>query len=392
MAAEEAEAACVRQVTADLTDVDRVAHRVAHLRTMVAGADGLQQDLGPLPASPDQERTRVEAALALAHRVLADRDDPDTGDQGRRVVDPEARCGTPGASVAGYRLDIRLDADSAWRTALNLLPGNGDEAREPQTRLAAEARAQGHAVEAVSIDGMGWNGEVWRALSAPAGRGVAVSVPPPAPAQTPWFGPEACILAAALGVVTCPGGPQTATQERRAHHTGWTCVFPRRQGAGCRQPARCLATLPQKNGRRVIKPDARPKMTPRGCGPRRPATPPCGSPIPRVERKLADRVRDHEGRRRRSRGPWRVPMPVSADRAGGACEPDGDAAAPAGGAAGPADTVIFLVQGNPRGGSSRQAPPTDLVVPVPLDGEGGLAELRMSEAACGWSLARINDF
>ena len=56
---------------------------MAHLRAMVAWADGLPLDLGPLGA-PDQERSRVEAALARAHRVLADRDDPDKGDQVRR--------------------------------------------------------------------------------------------------------------------------------------------------------------------------------------------------------------------------------------------------------------------------------------------------------------------
>ena len=199
VAAEDVEAERLRQGTADLKDVDRLAHRVAHLRAMVAWADGLQQDLGPLPASPDQERPRFEAALALAHRVLADRDDPDKGDQVRSVVDPEARCGTHGAYFDGYLLDISLDADSERLTALNLLPGNGDEARDTQTLLAAEERAQGHAVEAVSIDGMGWNGEVLRALSAPAGRGVEVYVPPPALAETPLFGPEAFILDAAAG-------------------------------------------------------------------------------------------------------------------------------------------------------------------------------------------------
>ena len=155
VAAADVDAERLRPGTADLTDVDRLAHRVAPLRAMVAWADGLQHDLGPRPASPDQERPRFEAALARAHRVLADRDDPDTGDQGRSVVDPEARCGTPGAYFDGYLLDIRLDADSERLTALHLLPGNGDEARDTPTLLAAEARAQGKAVAAVSIDGMG---------------------------------------------------------------------------------------------------------------------------------------------------------------------------------------------------------------------------------------------
>ena len=271
----------MRQVTADLKDVDRLAHRVAHLRAMVAWADGLQQDLGPLPASPDHARTRVEAALALAHRVLADRDDPDTGDQVRSVVDPEARCGKHGAYVDGYLLDISLDADSARLTALNILPGNGDEARDTQTLLAAEERAQGHAVEAVSIDGIGWNGEVLRALSAPAGRGV----------------------------VTCPGGQQTATKERSANHTGWKFVCARLQCAGCQQQARCLATLPQKKGRSVIKNDDQAEYDAARVRATTPRYAAVRQQHPRVERKLADMVRYHDGRRSRYRGQWRVQMP-----------------------------------------------------------------------------------
>ena len=191
-AAEEAEAERLRQATAALPDVDRLAHRVAHLRAIVAGADALQPDLGPLPASPDTARPHVEAAVALAQRLLADREDPDKGDQVRSVVAADARCGKPGASCEGYRRDIRVDADSARLTALHLLPGNGDEARAAQTLRAAEERAQDHAREAVSMEGMGWNGEVLRALPAPEGMGVEGFVPPPPePPETPLFRPEA---------------------------------------------------------------------------------------------------------------------------------------------------------------------------------------------------------
>ena len=50
VAAEDAEAERMRQATADLKDVDRLEHRVAHRRTIVGWADALQHDLGPLPA------------------------------------------------------------------------------------------------------------------------------------------------------------------------------------------------------------------------------------------------------------------------------------------------------------------------------------------------------
>jgi len=306
VASDAAEAEVVRQATADLPDTDRLVARVTHLRAIVAWADAVQQDLGPLPAAPDQERTRFEAALTLAHRVLADRDEPDKGDQVRSVVDPDARCGKHGAYFDGYLLDISLDADSELLTALNLLPGNGDEARDAPTLLAAEQRAQGNAVEALSIDGIGWNGEVLRTLSAAEGMGVEVYVPPPASAETPVFGPEAFVLEAQRGVVSCPGGQQTATKERSANDTGWKFVFARRQCAACPLQARCLAKLPQHKGRSVIKNDyqaeydaARARaMTERYAEVRQ--------QHPRVERKLADLVRYHGGRRCRYRGQWRV--------------------------------------------------------------------------------------
>jgi transposase len=306
VAAEEAETERLRQATADLKDVDRLAHRVAHLRAMVAWADGLQQDLGPLPASPDQARSHFEAALVLAHRVLADRDDPDKGDQVRSVVDPDARCGKHGAYFDGYLLDISLDADSELLTALNILPGNGDEARDAQTLLAAEQGAQGNTIEALSMDGIGWNGEVLRALSAPEGVGVEVYVPPPTLAETPWFGPKAFILDAERGVVTCPGGQQTATKERSANGTGWKFVFARRQCAGCPQQARCLATLPQKKGRSVIKNDYQAEYDAARARATTPGYALVRQQHPRVERKLADLVRYHDGRRSRYRGQWRV--------------------------------------------------------------------------------------
>ena len=305
VATEEVEAARLRQATADLKDLDRLAHRVAHLRAIVAWADGLHHDLGPLPALPEKARCHFEAALALAHRVLADRDDPDKGDHVRSVVDPDARCGKHGASFDGYLLDMSLDADSALLTALTILPGNGNEARDTQTLLEAEEQAQGNAVAAVSIDGIGWNGEVLRALRAPEGVGVEVYVPP-APAAMPVFPPEAFVLDAARGRVTCPGGQQTATKARNAHDTGWKFVFARRQCVGCPLQAQCLTTLSPKTGRSVIKNDYQAEYDAARARATTPAYTAVRQQHPRVERKLADIVRYHGGRRSRYRGQWRV--------------------------------------------------------------------------------------
>jgi Transposase DDE domain len=172
--------------------------------------------------------------------------------------------------------------------------------------VAAAQQAQGNTIEALSIDGVGWNGEVLQTLSAPEGGGVTVYVPPPPLVETPFFGPEAFVLDAEHGVVTCPGGHQTATKARKARNSGWQFVFARRHCAACPLQAQCLPTLPQQKGRSVIKNDyqaaydaARARAaTDRYAAVRR--------QHPRVERKLADIVRYHGGRRSRYRGQWRV--------------------------------------------------------------------------------------
>ena len=63
VAAEAADTARLRPAPADRTAVDRVAHRVAHRRAMVAWAAGLQPDLGPLPAAPDQRAPPLDGGV-----------------------------------------------------------------------------------------------------------------------------------------------------------------------------------------------------------------------------------------------------------------------------------------------------------------------------------------
>ena len=156
---------------------------------------------------------------------------------------------------------------------------------------------------------MGGNGEVVRALRAPEGLGLAVDVPPPAPAETRLCGPEACVLDAPQAVGTGPGGPPTAPQAGRAHHPGWTCVVARRHWAGCPRPARGLAPRPQPTGRRVITPADPAEDDAARARAKTPGDAAVRQHHPRVDRQRAARGRDHDGRRRRSWGPWRVTVP-----------------------------------------------------------------------------------
>jgi transposase len=303
---EEAEAVRLAAVPADRTDVERLAARVVHLRAIVTWADRLQEDLGPVPEPPERVRQGFAAALELAHRVLADRDDPERGDQVRSVVDPEARRGKHGGYFDGYLLDISVDADSARLGAVEVLAGNGDEARDAQTLLAAEEQAHGNDIAALSMDGIGWQGEVLRTLSAPEGLGVEVFVPPAPVQESPYFGPDQFTLDARGEILTCPGGQQTAAKARNAHNTGWQFTFARRTCATCALQAQCLAVVPQHKGRSVIKNDDQPEDE----AARHRATTAAYTEVrrqhARVERKLADMVCNHDGRRTRYRGRWRV--------------------------------------------------------------------------------------
>ena len=94
---EEGQALQIRAVTADLADDERLLQRVTHLRQIVAWVDRLHADLGPLPTEPPSERRALVEAVQLAHKVLADRDDPDAGDKLVSLQDPDARRGKHGS-------------------------------------------------------------------------------------------------------------------------------------------------------------------------------------------------------------------------------------------------------------------------------------------------------
>lgn len=169
----------------------------------------------------------------------------------------------------------------------------------------AEAHAQGNKVQAISIAGVGWPGPGLGELRAPQGLGRAVYVPPrPPAAQAGYFSPAQFPWEEGGEQVRCPGGQTTAVRVRTARATGWTFRCARALCARCPLGAQCLPAWPPATGRPGIKHDyqadseaARHRaQTQRYAAVRR--------LHPRVERKLADRVRDQGGRR--CRGRWRV--------------------------------------------------------------------------------------
>jgi transposase len=302
VAAERAHALAIHTATTDLSDEERLLARVTHLRQIVTWADQVAAELGPLPEPTPPERRAFAATLALAHKLLADRDDPDGGDQVVSTHDVDARRGKHGSFFTGYLLDVALDADSQIITALDLLPANADEAADATALITHEETVHGNDVQTLSIDKAGFRGELLREWQNPAALGLEVVVPPTRVAPSPYFTPEDFSHHAEAGTLTCPGGVTTTQRIRNRVDTGWKYTFARKPCAGCPLQSQCLSRLPQKTGRQVVINDYAAEYV----AARQKATTPSYRQVRRehgaIERKLAEVVRQHDGRWARYRG------------------------------------------------------------------------------------------
>jgi transposase len=306
VAQEQAEAQRLRQATADLPDAERLLHRVTHLQTLVAWADELLPPPDPTAPEGDPAR-RLRAALDLAHKVLHDRDDPAAPDQVVSVRDPEARKGWHHQWFTGYLLDVAMDADSEFITALDVLPAGADEAADATGLIRQEEQAQGNDVEALSIDGIGFRGDLIEQWTDPRGLNLEVIVPPTEPAPAGGFPPEAFALDAAGQALTCPAGQTTRARVRNEKDTGWKYRFRASQCRSCPLRPECLARPEATTGgRTVIKNDH--EATYRAAR-EKAKTPRYREVRARhrgVERKLGELVRWHDGRQARYRGRGKV--------------------------------------------------------------------------------------
>jgi transposase len=299
---EQARAGQIHQATADLPDPERLLHRVAHLQSVVAWADTWVPTVDPAdPALP-----RLRQALDLAHKVLQDRHDPKAPDKVISVHDWEARNGWHQEFFAGYLWDITEDPESELITACNTLPAHADEAADATGLIEQEEQAQGNDVAAMSIDAIGFRGDLLDEWTDPQGLNLEVIVPPKEPTSPGGFPPEAFTQDAAQATLTCPAGQTTQARERNANDTGWKYRFAARQCAGCPVRGPCLSKPDATSGRTVIKNDyeatyraAREKAkTPRYQEVRKQHA--------RIERKLGELVRWHQARYARYRGTAKV--------------------------------------------------------------------------------------
>jgi transposase len=308
--AQRAQGEVVRAATGDLQEEQRLLARVRHLRELVGWGEQWQQRLREAadraqPLVSDEQGAAFAAALDVAHKVLNDRE-PTAKDKLRSLVDPEVRAGKHGDYYDGYLLDVSMDADSELLCAVEVLPANGDEAANAPQLIASEEHAHGNDIAALSIDRIGYRGDVLAELSDAAdGPQLTVYVPP-----IDWtslapelFQPEVFALNDTGEEVRCPGGATTRTRSKREH--GWKFHFRPTQCRACPVRAHCLRP-DARGGRTVIKNAYEAQYRAAQQRAQTLAYHEVRREHPRIERKLADVIRWHNGRRVRYRGRLRV--------------------------------------------------------------------------------------
>lgn len=308
VATEEQRAQELRKITADLSDIERLMQRLEHLRKIVSWADEVQKSLGAPPEPVDPQRKRFDEMLAIAHRIVDESGDPDAKDRVRSSVDPDVRRGKHGAFYDGYALDISMDADSEIITAVDVPPANQDEAANAAKLIEQEEKAQGNRIKALSIDGIGFRGDVLRNLKDPNGLSLVVYVPTRdwVNAPDPYYHRSLFQLKEADGMLICPNEQESQTRYRNPHNTGWIYHFKRSQCKKCPLLSKCMQNLSDKHGRVVNINDYEAEYQAAQELTQTAAYQVVRKQHPKIERKLAEIIRYHLGRRTRFRGRWQV--------------------------------------------------------------------------------------
>jgi transposase len=284
-------------------DEERLLARVTHLREILAWVEELPV---PRDAARQREWDKLQAVRRLAHKILADQEDPKAGDQTRSAVDPDARRSKHGQWYDGFLLDVLIDADSELFTAINVLPANGDEAADAAELVRREEAAHGNDVQGLSIDGAGFNGPLLRELEDPAGLALEVYVPPKEEPANGRFGPEQFVEDAERGVVRCPAGQESRYRERDSKNRATIFRFARTTCTDCPQRSQCMEKAPGHFGRSVRKNDYQAEYDRVRQKAQTAEYAAVRKQHPKVERKLSELVCRHGGRHARYRGCGKV--------------------------------------------------------------------------------------
>ena len=305
---EERQVEQIRVISDDVSDNARLLMRLEHLREIVTWTDELQKEMGHVFDEPSPQRERFDEALRLAHQILEQADKPDKPDRILSAHDPDARKGKHVGYFEGYHLDISMDADSELITSLSTPAANQDEAANAIKLIDQEEKVQGNDIQALSMDGIGFRGDVLRALQDPQGPTLAVYVPPRTFTNeaSGYFMAQDFHLKEDGQVLVCPNEEESRVRSRNRHNTGWLFSFKRSVCQKCPLLEKCIPALPDKHGRHVSLNDYETEYQSARDVAKTEAYRLARLDHPKVERKLAEMIRYHAGRRTRFRGMARV--------------------------------------------------------------------------------------
>lgn len=298
----------IRQTTSDLKEDARLLARIEQLRELIEWGEDWQKqlDIGAPPVSLEVYEA-FDSSLALARKVLGDRK-PKAKDKIVSLTDLDVRRSRHGEFYDGYLLDVMIDADSDLICGIDVLAANADEAVNAKNLIESEEAAQGNNVDSLSIDAIGFNGSVLKALSDDAdGPQLTVFVPPkPDWSATPHlYQPDDFKLNEKGDELSCPNGATTKTRYRDGKKHGWIYHFKSSQCANCPVRNKCIAAGKQTH-RKVSKNDFQSQYK----AAKQRATTDEYKQVrkqhPGIERKLNELVRWHDGRHVRYRGRLRV--------------------------------------------------------------------------------------
>jgi transposase len=316
VASARAEAEAIRLRTSDLKDEQRLVARVGHLREVVAEAGAVLareqarlEAIGAAAGSQDTSRAKaLREAVETARKVLSDRD-PEASDRLVSLQDPDARRGRHGGWYTGYLVDVLMDADSELITAIDVVPANADEAADTEPLIESEERAQGNDIEAVSIDSVGYRGDVLeRLVDAEDGPHVRVYVPPfeRNEPKAERFGVDRFELDEQRGVLRCPGGQETSTFSPDPKRNGRVYRYRAAQCRGCPFREACFGVGSRATVRQVFKSGYETQYRRAQEVASSEAYREVRREHHRVEGKLSDLIGNHAGRRVRYRSIGRV--------------------------------------------------------------------------------------
>lgn len=254
-----------------------------------------QQEEPPLGHN-DPLWTKLQAVRQLAEKITDDFLHPEKGHRTLSVVDPDTRRGKHGDYYDGYLVDVMIDADSELITELEVLPADGDEAKDAVHLVEMEHATHGNQIEQLSIDGIGFNGEMLRTLENPEGLGVDVIVPPRDFSSGEVFATSSFELSEDGSQVTCPAGKTSSYRQPKGNGTVFR--FKRSQCEGCPLLAQCKQALNPKSpfGRSVTKNDYEVEYERARAKSRTGEYEAVRRRHPAIERKLNEIVRHQRGR------------------------------------------------------------------------------------------------